>query len=231
MLLILCAANLWATVVLLPALWAGHVVFALLPLAAGVAAVMRPRDRFLFGAFPVAIVIAAVSQPEATALLSRGPALGLAIFALLAYLFVAARAATRAEAARLPERTPTPLAATTTPAQKPGRVLFVFALVGPVVLLWAAILRPGAAADLATHHPDRPAAGALAICAAAALWTGLVVVYLRSAVPATGEQKRVRAELWALRNTLRRGRAGLLFYAAVGIALAGMATLVYLRYR
>jgi len=230
-LLVLCAANLWATVVLVPALWAGHLLFALLPLFGGVAAVMRPRDGFLFGVFPAAIAIAAISQPEATALLARGPALGLSIFALLAYLFVAARAAARAEAAKLPERTPTPLPATAAPTGPAGRTLFLFALVGPAVLLWAAILRPGAAADLATHHPDRPAAGALAICAAAALWTGLVVIYLRSALPASGEQKRARAELWALRNTLRRGRAGLLFYAAVGIALAGMATLVYLRYR
>src|SRR5262245_7942656 len=103
---------------------------------------MRPRDGFLFGAFPAALVIAAVSQPEATALLSRGPALVFAILALLAYLFVAARAAAQAEAAKLPERTPTPLPATT-PPRPPGRLLFVFTLVAPAVLLWAAILRPG----------------------------------------------------------------------------------------
>src|SRR5215831_5270458 len=107
---------------------------------------MRPRDGFLFGAFPAALVIAAISQPEATALLTRGPALALSVFALLAYLFVAARAAAQDEARRLPERTPTPLAGTARP-RSPGRMLFVFALVGPAVLLWAAILRPGSATD------------------------------------------------------------------------------------
>jgi hypothetical protein len=191
---------------------------------------VRRRDGFLFGAFPATLALCAACQPEATALVARPGALGLAIAALLGYLFVAARAAAQAEAAGLPERTQSPLpgAERTT---RYGQLLFAFTAIAPAVLLWAAVLRPGAAADLAVHHADRPAAGALAICAAAALWTGLVVVYVRSALPASGEQKRVRAELWALRTALRRGRAGRLFYTAVIAALVGMATLVYLRYR
>ena len=44
-------------------------------------------------------------------------------------------------------------------------------------------------------------------------------------------EKRTRSELAALQATLRRTRPGLLFYLAVGAALAGMAALVVLRYR
>jgi hypothetical protein len=228
--LTLAGANLLAIVVVVPGLWAGHPVVALVPIAALVAAVMRPRDALLFGAFPAALALAATLQPDATALLSRAPALVLAIAAAIAYLFIAARQAAHAEAAELPTHTPSPL----TPAEHlppPGRLLFLFALAGPAVLLWAAVLRPGAAADLAAHHADRPSAGALAVCAAAALWVGLVVVYVRSALPKSGEDKRLRTELWALKAALRRGRATKLFYGAVIAALAGMAALVYLRYR
>ena len=226
----LAGANLLAIVVLVPGLWAGRPYVALLPIVALVAALMRPRDALLFGAYPGALVVAAAAQPEATALLARMPALVLAIAALVAYLFLAARAAAQAEAAALPQPAPTPLA----PVEHrppPGRLLFWFTAIGPLVLLWAAVLRPGAAADLARHHADRPSAGALAVCAAAALWVGLVVVYVRQALPKSGEEKRLRAELWALRAALRRGRAGTLFYGAVAVALAGMAVLVYLRYR
>ena len=233
MLLGVLGANLWATMVLVPALWAGtglSRLFALVPLVPLLAAVLRPRDLLLFGAFPAALLVCALAQPEATALLGRAPALILATFALVAYLFAAARAAARAEAAALPETAHTPLLATPRRAP-PGRILFAFALIGPAVLLFAAVLRPGAAADLAAHHADRPAAGALVLGGAAALWAGLIVVYIRSALPATGEQKRLRAEQWALRAIMRRGRPGPLFYAAVTCALVGMAALVYLRYR
>jgi hypothetical protein len=233
MLLGLLGANLWATVVLVPALWAGTTSSRLLagiPLFALAWALAQKRDFLLFGVFPTTLALCAACQLEATALLARPAVLGLAVVGLLAYLFVAARVAARAEAAQLPERNPTPLLA----AEKrtpPGRTLFAFTLVAPVVFLWACVLRPGAAFDLATHHPDLPAAGALVICAAVALWTGLVVVYIRSALSVTGTQKRVRAEVWALRAAVHQGRPGILFYASVTVALIGMATLVYLRYR
>ena len=207
----LAGANLLAIVVLVPGLWAGRPYVALLPIAALTAALLRPRDALLFGAFPATLAVAAAAQPEATALLARTPALVLALFALVAYLFVAARTAAQAEFAALPARTPAPLVPTQ-PAPPPGRLLFVFTLVGPMVLLAAA------------RSP-------FTMCAAAALWIGLVVVYVRDALPKSGEDKRVRAELWALRASLRRGRAGTLFYGAVFAALLGMAALVYLRYR
>jgi hypothetical protein len=230
----LCGANLWATIVFVPALWAGTPLsrlVALVPLAALGVAAARRSDRWLFGIFPAALALGALVQPAASGLMVRPAALALGIAALLAYLLVAARAAAQVELASLPAQATRPLPAA--PRREPAARLIVgFAALGPFVLLHAAILRPHAQSDLAAHHATQPAAaGTLAVCAAGALWVGLVLVYVRAALPGAGEAERLRAELAAARATLRRGRAGPLFYASAVAALAGMATLVYLRYR
>ncbi|HJZ88705.1 MAG TPA: hypothetical protein VKN99_26205 [Polyangia bacterium] len=236
LLLAALGVNLWATVVLVPTLYGVAPIFARVlspvPLFVLVSACLRPRDELLFGAFPGAIAICAAAQPDASLLLAPAPALLLSGAALLGYLFGAAWVAAQRAFPTDSSLKPLEPAATQPPAE--ARVPWVwtaFAVCGPAALLHAALLRKGAAADLARAYPDRPAAGALVVCAAAALWVGLVAVYATTGLHARASQKRMQHELRALRTQARKSRAGLSFYLAVVAALAGMAALVYLRYR
>src|SRR5262249_31387913 len=155
-----------------------------IPLLLLVWACARPTDaRLLFG-FPFAVAVCAALGAGASAVAAPAPALILSAAALVAYLLAAARLA---QATSWPAPVVTqPLAETV--RDRPGRrtqmpiVLAGFALIAPATLLYAALLRPGADADLARAFPDRPAAAALVVCGAAALWVGLAVVYVLGAL-------------------------------------------------
>jgi hypothetical protein len=110
-------------------------------------------------------------------------------------------------------------------------ILLGFSAVAPAALLHAALLQPSAAADVLAAYPERPAAAALCVCAAAALWAGLAIVYVTTALGTREQQRRLSGELTVLGESVRRARPGPLFYFFVSFALVGMAALVALRYR
>jgi hypothetical protein len=242
-------ANLWLVSVLLPVLpqrgWmalAGRGIFgwlflALLGPAALVLGVRRRSLLALFVGFPFLCLLPELifaSTPDGNI---GAPPLPLVAVLLVAYLFAAAHALSRAEIALDPQPlTNQPLPTGPTPPRwlrrmRLYRVMVVAAAIFPAALLFWALgwpaTRDSFEASFGAHTDEALAAVTAGI---GLLWIGLCRAYFLG--PLDGHlhhDREVRLALESARRQAKRGRPRPAFYIAVVCALAAMAAVLWQR--
>jgi hypothetical protein len=237
--------NLWATMVLVPALYlrasarsgvALWLLCALGPplLAAGVA--RRSRWLLLF-VFPAALVAAPAFEPALAGPSVYTPAALLPCVAALLLHFAGALLLLADAGAPPPPLTVRPVeqTATTARARRHLRVYRGGAIAAAallLVMLAAVHGRPGAAADLArSFGPDVQAATTVMDLCVVGLWVGLFLVYFVAPLGLHLDGDKVTlAENLAAAQRLRR-RPGPALYVLMALTLGLLASLWALRYR
>jgi hypothetical protein len=236
--------NLWVTMVLLPALYAGPLrgaaaLACALPLAVLVFGIFRRSELVLLLGFPAALLVPLAHRPEiANMQVYSAWRFGLLAAGLVTYLFGASVFTSFREPA--PPRADRPLSSSARPA--PGRWrrrfrvyagLAVLSAVVPLVLLYAIDFDGTNQTWLRKMYSNRVAELVTVMnLAALAVWVGLYEVFFLGVLRPhrTGDRELI-AELSDLRRQARRRRPRPSFYVGVVVAIGLMLLLLALRHR
>jgi hypothetical protein len=237
-------ANVWLSLVLVPAILVGAVgstgklALALLPLVPLAAGIWRRSELMLLGAFPSALLLPISVSPVIASTHQYGPIrLSIVTAGVVAYLLSVSFFMAFREPARPIGTRPLASSALATPARWRRRERVYWMLTGLAVLCpatglyWVNFDR-GVQQFLVSMYPGRVASMATLLnVAVMTLW---LVVYLHVFLGVlrphrTGDRDLV-TRLAVTRQEAARGRPRLRFHLAVVTALGMMALLVYLRH-
>jgi hypothetical protein len=239
-------ANLWLTVLVVPALYfrAAAVSPAALVAACVVAAallgagVFRRSRLLLLLLFPASLTLGPLVEPGLAgpavySPLTLLPCAAALLLHLGGSLWLCSLDAAPAAPRRIKPLAPALLTPLPRGGLRPYRVLAVVAAAFPTTLLAAVHYRPGAAAQLErSFGASAPAAAAVLTLFALGLWLGLFLVYFVRPLAAHLDGDRLtRAEEIEVRRRLAVRRPRLTLYLTMLVALALMAALLALRYR
>lgn len=239
--ILVLGSNLWASLVLIPALHLSaaerslplKLTVALPPLVLVLGLVLRSRAALL-GGFLIALLAPLLAQPR----LVGGGVFRAGSFALLAFAGVAyaVGAALLLQRAAAPPRAAELRPLRDAPPIELGRVrrrvfrgLAILAALFPAVLVAALFIDPLAGDALRSQFPERaPEALALFGTLALGLWLLLFARFFRRPLAAqVRDDRALRSELAALGHAARGPAPRARFYAWVAVALAAMAALLF----
>lgn len=237
-------ANVWLTLVVLPAIYTGAIrtpliaALCAMPPAVLLIGVLRRSEWLMLLGFPLALLLPSIAAPEIIAGSAFGPLRMVVIAAgLLAYLFgVSFFSAYREPRAPVSVRE---LSSANTPVPdrwrrrlRVYRWLIALSVVFPATLLWAVLFDSTNQAYVLRLFPGRSASmAALMTIGVLGLWSAIYAYAFIGPLAShrTGDRP-LAIELAELRTTVARGRPRPTFYLGVATALIGMAALIFTRY-
>jgi len=237
------AANVWVSMVILPAAFVGALKHQSVALAAGLApatlglGLWRRSELLLLGVFPSAILVPIALRPEMAASHVYGPwRFGVVAIGLIAYLLGVSLFTTFHE----PRRPISERLLTSAQQPRPARwrrreriywVLAFLALATPVYLITSVSYDADIQAAIASFYPGRiaPMTTLLTLTAVALSIAIYAVVLLGVMRPHRTGDRDLVTTLAIARADAVRGRPRLRFYLGVAAALGFMAAMVLLR--
>jgi len=242
---ILLGINVWASVLLLPSLYAGAwhggamVATSLLPLLVLIVGVWLRSDVVLLLGFPATLLVPVALTPAIASPSVYGPARLVVVgFGAVAYLFGASFFTSFYE-----PPAPASVRPLTSSRQPPAerwrrrfqvyRVLAVLSLLTPLILLYAANFHPANVKALRDKYPGRLAQmTTLLDLLVLAVWLALYMwVFLGVLRPHRTGDRDLITRLARMEADATRGRPRPVFYVAVAAALGLMLLLLYTRFR